>query len=130
MSGLRTLVQVAMRRWWLVAFVIATLWVWQRYAVVQAGHSIAEHRVVLADLVETRDALRAENTTLSSRVRIESIAATRLGLKPTQDSQLIRLPEYRADETPSAIEAKEIDSSNLESTTESATDAPSGQSSP
>ncbi len=132
MSGLRTLVQAVMRRWWLVAFLIATLWVWQRYAVVQAGHSIAEHRVVLADLVETRDALRAENTTLSSRVRIESIAATRLGLKPTQDSQLIRLPEYRTDETPSVIQPGAIDgsSSESESTMESATEAASDQLSP
>ena len=132
MSGLRTLLQAVMRRWWLVAFVIATLWVGQRYAVVQAGHSIAEHRATLADLVETRDALLAENTTLSSRVRIESIAATRLGLKPTQDSQVIWLPEYRTDETPSVIQAGAIDGSNLksESIPKTATEAVSDQASP
>jgi cell division protein FtsL len=132
MSGFRDLFQAAMRRWWLVAFVIATLWVWQRYAVVQAGHSIAEHRATLADLVETRDALLAENTTLSSRVRIESIAATRLGLKPTQDSQLIRLSADRTDETQSVIQAGGIDGSSpkSESTPESATEAVSDQASP
>ena len=58
-------------KWWLVAFVIATLWVWQRYAVVQAGHRIAERRAHIAELIEARDALLAENTTLSSRARIE-----------------------------------------------------------
>ena len=132
MTGFRDLLQAVMRRWWLVAFVIATLWVWQRYAVVQAGHRIAEHRVRLAGLVETRDALRAENTTLSSRVRIESIATTRLGLKPTQDSQIIWLPEYRPEETPSAIRASASDNggSQSESTPESATETVSDQASP
>ncbi len=91
MSGLRTIVHTLTRRWWLVAFLIATLWVWQRYAVVQAGHRIAEHRATLANLIETRDALLAENTTLTSRVRIESITSTRLGLKPIRDDQIIRL---------------------------------------
>ena len=91
MSGVKTIMQAVTRRWWLVAFLVATLWVWQRYAVVQAGHRIAEHRARLAHLVETRDALLAENTTLTARGRIESITATRLGLKPTRDNQIIRL---------------------------------------
>jgi hypothetical protein len=81
-----------------VAFLIATLWVWQRYAVVQAGHRIAEHRAELAHLIETRDALLAENTTLTSRVRIESITAPRLGLKPTRDNQIIRIHKTNTDE--------------------------------
>lgn len=91
MSGLKTVVQTVTRRWWLVAFLVATLWVWQRYAVVQAGHRIAEHRARLAQLIETRDALLATNTTLTARGRIESITATRLGLQPTRDNQIIRI---------------------------------------
>jgi hypothetical protein len=91
MSGSKTVVRAVTRRWWLVAFLVATLWVWQRYAVVQAGHRIAEHRARLAHLIETRDALLADNTTLTARGRIESITATRLGLKPTRDNQIIRI---------------------------------------
>jgi cell division protein FtsL len=90
-KAVRRALRAAVRRWWLVAFVIATLWVWQRYAVVQAGHRIAERRARIEGLIETRDALLAENTTLSSRARIESIATTRLGLRPTLDAQYARL---------------------------------------
>jgi hypothetical protein len=79
--------------------------VWQRYAVVQAGDSIAQHRVTLAELVKTRDALLAENTTLSSRVRIESIAVGRLGLSRTPDSQVVRLPSYTFEERPAENQA-------------------------
>lgn len=100
MTGIRDFLQAAMRRWWIMAFVIATLWVWQRYAVVRAGHRIAEHRATLANLIKTRDELLAENTTLSSRVRIESITAARLGLQPTRDSQVIRLLKYETNDTP------------------------------
>jgi cell division protein FtsL len=105
MGGIRTVLQGAGRRWWLAAFVIATLWVWQRYAVVQAGHSIAQHRVTLAELVKTRDALLAENTTLSSRARIESIAVGKLGLSPTPDSQVVRLPRSTFEERPAENQA-------------------------
>lgn len=91
MGAARRALRAVVRRWWLIAFVIATLWVWQRYAVVQAGHRIAERRARIAQLIETRDALLAENTTLSSRARIESIATTRLGLRPTLDEQYARL---------------------------------------
>lgn len=93
MSGLRAALRMVTRRWWLVAFLIATLWVWQRYAVVQAGHRIAEHRATLAHLIEVRDALLAENTTLTARGRIESITAVRLGLKPTRDNQIVHLAD-------------------------------------
>ncbi len=115
MSGVRDLFQAAMRRWWITTFVIATLWVWQRYAVVSAGHRIAEHRATLANLIETRDALLAENTTLSSRVRIESITSARLGLKPTRDSQVIRLQKYGTDAVPPAGPNRPVNGSNSKS---------------
>ena len=108
MGRLRTVIESGTRRWWLIAFVIATLWVWQRYAVVRAGRCIAEQRVVLAELVETRDALLAENTTLSARNRIESIAVSQLGLGPTGEGRMVWLRQDQFEETPSAVLANTV----------------------
>ena len=110
MGRLRNVIASPTRRWWVIAFVIATLWVWQRYAVVQAGHRIAEQRAVLAELVEIRDALLAENTTLSARNRIESIAVSRLGLGPTGKDQMVWLQQDQLEETPSAALANSVPS--------------------
>jgi hypothetical protein len=54
----------------------------------------------ISDLRETRDALLAETTTLSARTRIESIAATHLGLRPITDKQRRRLPDASASDQP------------------------------
>jgi cell division protein FtsL len=91
--SVRRFLHGAIRRWWLIAFVIATLWVWQRYAVVQAGHRIAERRARIEKLTEIRDELLAQTTTLSSRPRIEAIAISRLGLRPTRESQYASLSD-------------------------------------
>ena len=77
---------------WAALFVLATAWVWQRYAVVQTGKSVNQLRERIVDLTEVRDALLVETTTLSSRARIEAIATAHLGLQPTTDEQWKRIP--------------------------------------
>ncbi len=79
-------------RIWVGVFLLATIWVWQRYAVVQTGDRIQQLRIRVADLAETRDALLAETTTLSSRNRIEAFASAHLGLRPITDKQYRHLP--------------------------------------
>ena len=97
--GLHRFVHAVIQRWWLITLVIATLWVWQRYAVVQAGHRIAERRARIEELKEIRDELLAVTTTLSSRPRIEAIATSRLGLRPTREDQYASLrPDQRPPE--------------------------------
>lgn len=81
------------RRWWIGVFVVATLWVWQSYAVVQSGRRVALLRKHIDELIETRDALLADNARLTSRGRIESIATAHLGLKPVRADQKRRLAE-------------------------------------
>jgi len=76
--------------WWLAAFLVATLWVWQRYTVVRVGHRIERLQTHLAELERVRDALLAEDAALSSRGRIEEIAISRLGLTPTAENQRVR----------------------------------------
>ena len=90
---LRRLTAQRKLRLWGGVFLLATVWVWQRYAVVQSGDRVAQLRIQVSDLGETRDALLAETTTLSARTRIESIAVTRLGLRPSTDKQRRRLPD-------------------------------------
>jgi cell division protein FtsL len=101
---MRRLVHAVIRRWWLIAFAIATLWVWQRYAVVQAGHRIAERRVHIEELTEIRDELLAETTTLSSRPRIEAIATSRLGLRPTREDQYAALTQNNRSQNAIGVE--------------------------
>lgn len=78
---------------WAGLFVLATVWVWQRYAVVTSGNNVNQLRERIGELTEVRDALLVETTTLSSRARIEAIATAHLGLQPTTDEQWKRLPE-------------------------------------
>jgi len=52
----------------------------------------------LTELIETRDALLAENTTLSARNRIESIAVGQLGLGPTGEDRMVWLRPGQVDE--------------------------------
>jgi hypothetical protein len=105
--GFHRFVHAAIRRWWLITLVIATLWVWQRYAVVQAGHRVAERRARVEKLTEIRDELLATTTTLSSRPRIEGIAASRLGLRPTREDQYAVLrPEWRSSDVIGVEETK------------------------
>lgn len=80
-------------RLWLGIFLLATFWVWQRYAVVQTGDRILQLRNRVADLTETRDALLVETTRLSSRNRIEALVSAHLGLRPATDRQIRSLPE-------------------------------------
>ena len=90
------------RRWWIAVFAVATLWVWQSYAVVQSGRRLAVTRNQINQLIEVRDALLAGNARLSARGRIESIATTRLGLAPTRADQkrkLAPVPTSREPET-------------------------------
>lgn len=90
MNGrLRSALDVFGPRWWLTAFLIATLWVWQRYAVVRAGHEIERLQTHIAEVERVRDALLAENAALESRGRIEQIATEHLGLVPTAESQRV-----------------------------------------
>jgi cell division protein FtsL len=94
------------RRWWIGVFVVATLWVWQSYAVVQSGRRVALLRTHIDELVETRDALLAENARLSARGRIESIATTHLGLQPVRADQKRRLAgQSKREFTPAAVSA-------------------------
>lgn len=79
-------------RIWMGIFLLSTVWVWQRYAVVQTGDRIQQLRIRVTDLTETRDALLAETTTLSSRNRIEALASAHLGLRPITDKQHRHLP--------------------------------------
>jgi len=81
------------RRWWIGVFVVATLWVWQSYAVVQSGRRVALLRKHIDELIETRDVLLADNARLSARGRIESIATAHLGLQPVRADQKRRLVE-------------------------------------
>jgi hypothetical protein len=85
------MVSLLRRRWWIGVFVIATVWVWQSYAVVQSGRRVALVRKHIDELVEARDALLADNARLSARGRIESIATARLGLAPVRADQRRRL---------------------------------------
>jgi len=89
-NRLRSALDVFGPRWWLTAFLIATLWVWQRYTVVRAGHRIERLQTHIAELERVRAALLAEDSRLSSRVRIEEIAIGRLGMVPTPENQRIR----------------------------------------
>ncbi|GAB4325762.1 MAG: hypothetical protein Kow0074_19770 [Candidatus Zixiibacteriota bacterium] len=94
---MRTLLRrvVAQRtiRLWMGIFLLATFWVWQRYAVVRTGDRILQLRNRVADLTETRDALLAETTTLSSRNRIEALVSAHLGLQPATEKQFRHLPD-------------------------------------
>lgn len=81
------------RRWWIGVFAVATLWVWQSYAVVQCGRRVALARKHLERLVEVRDGLLADNARLSSRGRIESIATVRLGMAPARTDQKRRITD-------------------------------------
>ena len=113
---LRRLAAQRKLRIWGGIFLLATVWVWQRYAVVQCGDRIAQSREQIGDLIETRDALLAETTTLSARTRIEAIAVARLGLWPVTDKQRRRLPgqtggdqSHDAESLPaSSVEGKHI----------------------
>lgn len=87
---LRDALEVFGPRWWLTAFLIATLWVWQRYTVVQAGHRIELLQAHIIELERVRAALSAENSRLSSRTRIEDIAINQLGMIPTPESHRVR----------------------------------------
>ncbi|MBD3299193.1 MAG: hypothetical protein GF341_11095 [candidate division Zixibacteria bacterium] len=97
-------------RIWVGIFLLATIWVWQRYAVVQTGDRIQQLRIRVADLIETRDALLAETTTLSSRNRIEALASAHLGLQPITDKQYRHLP------LDSETTAREIDQAMIDMT--------------
>lgn len=90
MGRLRSALDVFGPRWWLTAILIATLWVWQRYAVVRVGHRIERVQTNLAELERSRDALLAEDAALSSRARIEGIAINHLGMTPTAENQRVR----------------------------------------
>lgn len=106
MSGrLRTAIGVFGPRWWLMTFLIATLWVWQRYAVVRVGHRIERVQTRIAEMERVRDALLAEDAALSSRARIGEIAISRLGLTPTADNQRVRFScAARPDDASGSIE--------------------------
>ncbi|MBI5869331.1 MAG: hypothetical protein HZB43_13760 [candidate division Zixibacteria bacterium] len=110
MTGrLRAALEVFGPRWWLTAFLIATLWVWQRYTVVQLGHRIDRLQTHITEMDRVRVALLAENSRLSSRSRIEEIAINHLGMIPTPESRRVRfacaprpgIPGHPADELPS-----------------------------
>ena len=104
---LRTAIEVFGPRWWLTAFLIATLWVWQRYAVVRVGHRIERVQTHIAGMERVRDALLAENSGLSSRARIEEIAINHLGLTPTADYQRVHFTcVSRPDEFPASDEPR------------------------
>ena len=78
--------------WWIAAVFVATVWVSQRYEVVRIGHRIEQLQAHLDELVKARDALLADNASLSSRARIEAIAINDLGMAPTREAQRVRLP--------------------------------------
>jgi len=70
-------------RWWLIAFALATMAVWQRYAVVQLGGDAEELQKSVTELTRERDQLLTETAALGARERIEQIAKTKLGMRPT-----------------------------------------------
>lgn len=73
--------------WWIVAVVVATAWVWQRYAVVRLGEEVERAQGRITAMVRLRDRLLAENAALARRERIEAIAIDQLGLQPTTRKQ-------------------------------------------
>ncbi|HEX9751651.1 MAG TPA: cell division protein FtsL [candidate division Zixibacteria bacterium] len=79
-------------RWWLLAFGLATMAVWQRYAVVKLGEDVDHRQREITELTRVRDDLLAETAVLSSRERIEAIAVNRLGMKPTTAKQRREIP--------------------------------------
>jgi cell division protein FtsL len=78
--------------WWVVALLLATLAVWERYAVVRLGADVEKLQGEIAELSRARDRLLVETANLSSRDRIEAIATGRLGLRPTTSDQIRTLP--------------------------------------
>ncbi len=108
--GIRAIFGVLNRWWWIAVVIMATLWVWQRYAVVRAGQSVTQLNSSVETLEVARDALLAENATLDARGRIESIAVSRLGLKPTSADQIRRLGQNTI-ETDDDIEGTESQNS-------------------
>jgi len=78
--------------WWVTLIVLATVAVWQRYAVVKLGDEVEDLQQEIVELERVRDQLLAETALLSSRARIETIAVRHLGMTPTHSSQLRQLP--------------------------------------
>jgi cell division protein FtsL len=73
--------------WWVVAFVLATAGVWQRFEVMRMARHIEETQRRITELGRVRDRLLAETSRLESRERIEAIAVNDLGLRPTTIAQ-------------------------------------------
>jgi len=73
--------------WWVVAFILATAGVWQRFEVMRMARRIDETQRRITELGRVRDRLLAETSTLESRERIEAIAVNDLGLRPTTVAQ-------------------------------------------
>lgn len=86
------ILRVARPIWWVAALLLATLVVWERYAVVRLGADVEKLQGEIAELSRARDRLLVETANLSSRGRIEAIAADHLGLRPTTSDQIRTLP--------------------------------------
>lgn len=73
--------------WWCVVLGLATVAVWQRYAVVQLGADVRVLQVRVSELTRVRNHLLTEIGSLAARERIERIATERFGLQPTAPEQ-------------------------------------------